>query len=75
MGVRKPQRPTVAEQSALDALQAELDAERLAHLATRHRLEREIAVLQARLVEIEAELARSEAHTRELEARLQARAK
>ena len=75
MGVRRQHPPTVAEQSAVDALKAELDAERLAHVTTRHRLEREIAALEARLAELDAELAHSEARARDLEARLSARAK
>ena len=67
--------PSVAEQSALDAQQIVLDEERVAHVATRLRLEREVDALHARIAELEAELTSAVARIRELEARLQARAR
>ncbi|HXU74265.1 MAG TPA: hypothetical protein VN947_33450 [Polyangia bacterium] len=66
---------TPAEQSALDALQAVLDEERVAHVATRLRLEREVEALRSRIGELEGELAQSAARIRELDSRLQARAR
>jgi hypothetical protein len=70
-GRKKP--ATAAEQSALDALQADYDRERLAWTAERHRLGRALEAAQARAAELEAELARTAARTRELEAQLRAR--
>ena len=83
MATRKEPKPSApsatptgaAEQSALAALQAALDEERVAHLATRNRLEREIEALHARIAELDSELAHSAARIRELDARLQARAR
>ena len=66
----KKKAPTPAEQSALDALQEELDRERLEHVSTQKRLEREIAALQQRLDELDAELAQARARERELKAQL-----
>jgi hypothetical protein len=66
----KKKDPTPAEQSALDALQEELDRERLKHVATQKRLELEIAALQHRLDELDAELAQTKARERELTAQL-----
>ena len=42
-------------------------------MTSRERLTREVEALHARIAELEGELARSAAHVRELEARLQAR--
>jgi hypothetical protein len=66
----KKKEPTRAEQSALDALQQELDRERLQHVTTQQRLEQEIAALQHRLDELDAELAQTRARERELAAQL-----
>ena len=75
MSARKQKAATPAEQSALDALQAVLDEERVAHVATRLRLEREVEALRSRIGELEGELAQSAARIRELDSRLQARAR
>jgi prefoldin subunit 5 len=64
-----------AEQSARAELQALLDEERVAHVATRTRLERQVEALEARIAELEGELARAAARIRELDARLQARSR
>jgi uncharacterized coiled-coil protein SlyX len=69
---RKEPKPAAAD-SALAALQAAADEERVGHLATRLRLEREIEALHAQIAELEGELTRSAAQLRELEARMQAR--
>lgn len=63
-------KPSPAEQSALDALQEELDREKLQHVATQKRLQQEIAALEDRLAELDAELARTRARERELVAQL-----
>ena len=63
-------KPTAVEQSALDAMQEELDRERLTHLATQRKLEQEIAALQHQLEELDSELARAKARERELAAQL-----
>jgi hypothetical protein len=60
-----------ALQSALLALQEELDAERLAHHAARVALERQVSTFEAQLTELRAELAGAAARTRDLEAQLQ----
>lgn len=70
-----PATTSAAEQSALSALQELLDEERLAHVTTRARLEREIEALHARVAELDGELARAAARIRELDARLQARSR
>jgi hypothetical protein len=75
MARKEAKLPSAAEQSALAALQAVLDEERVAHLATRTRLERQVEALHARIAELEGELAQSAARIRELAARLQARAR
>ena len=62
----KRKEPTAAEQSALDAMQEELDRERLQHLSTQKRLQQEIAALEDRLRDLDAELARTRAREREL---------
>jgi hypothetical protein len=64
---------SAAEQSALWALQAAFDEERVANLGARLRLEREVEALQARVVDLEADLAGAAARVRELEASLRAR--
>jgi hypothetical protein len=66
----KKKTPSAAEQSAIDALQEEFDRERLEHVSTQKRLEREIAALQQRLDELDAELAQARARERELKAQL-----
>ena len=74
MATRKEPKPAdikPAEQSALAALQETLDGERVAHVATRARLEREVEALHARIAELEADLASAAARIRELEASLQ----
>jgi Skp family chaperone for outer membrane proteins len=65
---KKPVTP--AEQSAIDALQEELDRERLQHVSTQQRLQREVAALQHKLEELDSELARARARERELAAQL-----
>jgi len=75
MARKEPKVHGPAEQSALAALQSVLDEERVVHVATRTRLEREIEALHARIAELEAELAHSAARLRELDARLQARSR
>lgn len=68
---KKPATP--AEQSALDAQQADHDRERLAWAAERHRLGLALEAAQARIAELEAELAEVAARARELEAQLRVR--
>jgi hypothetical protein len=61
---------TAMERSALAALQAELDDERLAHRAAQVASERQVRALEAELAELREELARATARARELEAQL-----
>jgi hypothetical protein len=61
---------SAAEQSAIEALQEELDRARIEHVSTQKRLQLEIEVLQHRLDELDAELAQARARERELTARL-----
>ncbi|HEY2743253.1 MAG TPA: hypothetical protein VGL86_01465 [Polyangia bacterium] len=79
MAARKEPKPapavSAAEESALTALHGALDEERVAHVATRSRLEGQVEALHARITELEAELASAVARIRELDARLQARAR
>ena len=70
---KRPAAHGPAEQSALDAQQAEHDRERLAWTVEQHRLARALEAAQARVAELEAELARAAARTRELEAQLRIR--
>lgn len=70
---KRESRSIAAEQSASAALQAELDRERVAHAATRARLEQKAAALEAEVVELQAEMARLQAQMRELRAQLRAR--
>jgi hypothetical protein len=65
MGTSK-KKLTVAEQSALTAMQEELDRARLEHLATQKQLEQEVAALQDQLAELDSQLARCKAREREL---------
>jgi hypothetical protein len=60
-----------AHRSAIEALQAELDDERMRHLTARMQLERQVTALQLTLDELRADLAQSTARSRELEAQLQ----
>lgn len=57
-------------QSAVSALQEELDHERVAHLRTRQRLQGELETLHEQLEALRGELAAARADARELEARL-----
>jgi predicted RNase H-like nuclease (RuvC/YqgF family) len=68
-------KPSLAEQSAVAAIQEVLDQERVAAKASELRHARQIEALQGRIGELEAELAQAAARIRELEARLQARSR
>lgn len=66
---------SAAEQSALTALQAELDGERIANLSARTRLQQDNEALRQLIAELQADGARLAARIRELEAQLQARSR
>ncbi len=59
-----------AQRSLIDALQADLDDERMRSLTSRTQLERRVTALELTLDEVRAELARATARSRELEAQL-----